>query len=439
MSSAENLAETGPETAFAVRWSSLVLLFLAILTDGFDTAAFSFVVPVLGREWGRTPAEFTPALVATNVGVVVGYLVCSKLTARWGRRAVVWSAVAFFSVSVLTTALAGSVAVLTVIRFVTGVGLGAVLPAAVSLGATCVPVLRRGSAAIGVTLGISAGGTVSGLVGGAMIAHLGWQSVFWLPGVLSMGLAVLLWWKLVRPEAQVSQAQAPAASAETEAAQPVRDYSGVRSLLSRGLAGRTALLWGFSFLALGCGYIIQSWLPTLLVQAGYRAGQVSFGTAAFSFGALVAGVLLVIVTARWGIPRVIAILCGLGVVCLGVFASTSPSFSGALVLSVLIGIGTGAATKGQSAIAVLTYPENCHTAGVAWSAALGRVGSIAGPGLVGLLLSLHVSVSGILSVTTFLLAGAGVLVVPFIRLTRRSPRHQAIQAAPAEREQTPAE
>jgi len=84
--SAEPAPTTAPPGPARVRWSIVTLAFLAVLLDGFDAASLSVVVPTLAKQWGTTPASFTAPLVLTNIGVVLGYLSCGRLGARYGRR-----------------------------------------------------------------------------------------------------------------------------------------------------------------------------------------------------------------------------------------------------------------------------------------------------------------------------------------------------------------
>ncbi|MEV5826817.1 MFS transporter [Spirillospora sp. NPDC052242] len=125
-----------------VLWTTVALAFAAVLVDGFDAAALAFSVPALGEQWDSSEAAFTAPLVLTNLGVVVGYLASGPLSARVGRRRLLISGVVFFAVATLLTALTlprQSVPVLSITRVLTGLGLGAVLPAAVALAADHAP------------------------------------------------------------------------------------------------------------------------------------------------------------------------------------------------------------------------------------------------------------------------------------------------------------
>jgi AAHS family 4-hydroxybenzoate transporter-like MFS transporter len=74
--------------------------------------------------------------------------------AKLGTRNVIFSAVVVFTLGSLLTAWSGSIVELTILRFVTGLGLGAVLPAAVSHATAVNPGRLRQSIAVVVMTGI---------------------------------------------------------------------------------------------------------------------------------------------------------------------------------------------------------------------------------------------------------------------------------------------
>lgn len=382
----------------------LLLLFLSIVADGFDTAAFGFVIPTLSAEWGLQPSDMTLPLLMTNLGVVVGYVTCGWLSARLGRHTVVWGSVAFYSIAIILTPLASSVAELTGFRFVTGIGLGAVLPAAVSLAVDLVSPRWRDAVALFTTLGLAFGITVSGLVGGSIIRDFGWEAAFWVPGVAAMALVPFMWWKLPHT---------PTASAP---AHEKGDGVGILSLFAKGLRARTSLLWSLAFFAFVTSYILQSWMPTFLIEYGFSPEQVPLGTAALGFGGLAGGLTLALLSARFGAPKLIAFGQGVAVFAIVLVAVAPLGAVGLLLLVGLSGAGQITGTVGQSALAVRIYNPAARTTGVGWSAALGRIGSIVGPAVGGLLLALGVPASMILLGTALPLLMAGVIVLIMAKL-----------------------
>jgi MFS transporter, AAHS family, 4-hydroxybenzoate transporter len=354
------------------RFDSIPLLFLALVADGFDTAAFAFVIPTLSREWGLHPAAFTLPLVIANIGAVAGFFWCGWLSARIGRHTVVWVSVMLFSLGTLLLPLATSITAMSSLRLAIGLGFGAVIPAAVSLASDIVPARLRASVSIVVLIGLSAGFTLGGLAGGRLLAQFGWHGVFWLPGAFFMLAAVLMWWRLPRLSPADPDPTAKAA---------------VRSLFAAGLRGRTIMLWTFAFIVFAAYYTLQSWLPTLLVSTGFTPAQAPLAAAAMGIGGIVGGALLAFGSAFTRVARLLIVVSAFAVVCL-VVASLVPTRL-AFLLTAMGGTGAGllASCNGSAAVAVDLYAGLTRTTGVAWVAGIGRVGSIAGPAVGGLLVA----------------------------------------------------
>lgn len=350
---------------------------MTILLDGFDTTSIGFVVPTLAREWNLPPAAFTPAFVMTSVGAVIGYVASGRLAAWTGRRSLILGAVLLFGLGTCATALVSTVNGLALLRLITGIGLGAAIPASISFAVDHGPAHRRETVTIAVAAGLALGSTIAGILGAQLIGRYGWQSVFWLGGVLPLVFFPVLWLLLPRDEEVAKE------GAVGDAERP-----SVAALFADGRASRTVALWCFSFLVFTSLYALSFWIPTLLLAFGFAASEVSLGSAALGAGGVVAGLLLVPLTAWFGTRTLM-----LAATCATVFlmAILATAVNGpSLVLPVIAALGAGliAGTLGQAALAVSIYGAALRTTGVGWSSALGRMGSILGPAVGGLLLSL---------------------------------------------------
>lgn len=384
-------------------WTTVALLFLVIATDGYDTASLSFVIPSLAQTWGLAPAAFTFPLVATAIGSVIGYIASGPLTARFGRRWVVLGSVAVFTAGTVATLLATSVTAMGLIRLVTGIGLGVVLPAAVSLAADVVPSSWRDSASIVVTMGMGTGAVVGGFVGAWLIAASGWHAIFWFGGAVSALLFVLLWWRLpdiavvVPDDAHAHRSQGP------------------RSLFADGTGISTVLLWSFALLVFIVFYTLQSWFPTFLIEYGFSAAQAPLAAAVIPSGAIVGGIVLATVGRRSGAAPALVVTVAVAVACL--IATALPfGVAGLLVLLAVAGAGIGGGCVGQLALAIGAYPPHARTTGVGFAAAFGRIGSILGPALGGLLLAAGLPAS---SIILLLAAPLGLAWIVLVVLARR--------------------
>ena len=92
----------GPDnTRTAGRNLSLLVCFLVIVLDGFNTTSISFVVPTLTHAWGLAPALFTSVFVATNIGAALGFMSTGPLSERFGLRSIGLASVVLFGASTL--------------------------------------------------------------------------------------------------------------------------------------------------------------------------------------------------------------------------------------------------------------------------------------------------------------------------------------------------
>lgn len=222
-------------------------------------------------------------------------MLSGRLSAWLGRRRAVVTGVLVFALGSVATAAAASIPTLTALRLFTDIGLGAVLPAAVSLSVAQFDPRRREVVAVAVIAGLSLGAVIGGLSGGWLIGHFGWASVFVLGGILPLLLAPALWFGLPTDRAAVT-----AGSSFAEGR--------VQELWASGLGLQTGLIWGFAFLIFVSTYALQLWIPTLLLSYGFSPQQAPQGLAAFGVGGLFGAILLTVFSAVAGVFRVLPLL-----------------------------------------------------------------------------------------------------------------------------------
>lgn len=365
-------------------YTVVITCFLIAMFDGFDINAITFTAPVLAREWGIAPAQMAPVFLATSAGAVLGYIACGALVARWGQRMVAATSVLLFSLGTLATITATDVFTMSLLRFVTSIGLGGALPVAVATAAGVMPERHRGTAAILVATGLSAGGVVGGVLGAPLMAHFGWTAIFIVGGLLPLLLvpAILL---VLR---------------NAESAPKGEGGKLVRELFRHGLAARTILLWLFSFLVFIDAYALLYWIPSLLSGMGMPSELAPTSTAVFSMGGLVGNIALTLLISRLGAPLTLMVATIVGLVSMAAFGLLHAPLD--LMMPLVFGIGAGSipCCVGQSALAVAFYPDRLRAAGIGWAAAVGRIGSILGPAVGGVALSLQLAPQQIILAAT---------------------------------------
>ncbi|TXI86997.1 MAG: MFS transporter, partial [Cupriavidus sp.] len=184
------LIDSQPFTPY--QWLILCLCFLIVAVDGFDTAAIGYIAPALVQEWGIQKSELGPVLSAALFGLAFGAIFAGPMADRVGRKRVLIVSVFFFGICSLATAFAPTLGWLTALRFLTGLGLGAAMPNAITLTSEFAPERRRAVLVNTMFCGFPLGSACGGFIAAALIPHYGWHSVLLLGGVLPIVLAFLL-------------------------------------------------------------------------------------------------------------------------------------------------------------------------------------------------------------------------------------------------------
>ena len=346
-----------------------VVLFL----EGYDIAAVGYAIPSLVDAWRVDPSVFTEALVAGNVGLVLGSTGAGLLGDRAGRRPVLISCVKVFGVFSLLSALVDSPMQLASVRLLTGLGLGGGIPLAVALVSDLAPPTAQGHLVILMAAGIPIGFTLGGLLASQLVPLFGWPAIFVLGGVLPLAMVPLLALRL------------PESIALSRAARP-RNL--VAALFRDGHAPYTALLWAMNLLNLLSNFLILLWTPAILHSSGAIPSQAIFATSMFGLGIILGALLTASVADRLGVEQVLTYTVAFGALCVLSIGLLEPRFS---VLSVIIcgaGVGIGGCQAGLISLSGRIYPSHIRSTGAGWALGLGRVGAIVGPLLGGVLLGL---------------------------------------------------
>src|SRR5215468_2628290 len=118
-------AANAAKPASQFQWLPLVLCGMTVFVEGYDAQFMGYVVPGIAADWGVAPQILTPALAMGLVGLMFGAFFIAPLADTYGRRKLVLYSVAAFGILTIATAVAETLTVLVVFRFLTGLGLGA--------------------------------------------------------------------------------------------------------------------------------------------------------------------------------------------------------------------------------------------------------------------------------------------------------------------------
>jgi len=387
----------------------LVIAGLAVLMDGFDVQAMGFVAPAVIQAWGVSKASLGPVFGAGLLGMLVGSLALSVLADRVGRRPVMLGATLFFACGMLATARVTTIGELEAIRFVTGLGLGAIMPNAMALVGEHSAAGNRVTMMMLVSCGFTGGAVLGGLVSAAIIPAYGWQSVFYVGGAFPLVLAALMVGGL--PESGEFVAQRAAAAKRAGAP--------VMQLFQAGRTRTTLLLWAVNFLNLINLYFLANWLPTIATSAGMRMSSAVLLGTMLQVGGVVGTVAMGPVIDRVGFRRVLVPVFAVAAVAIALIGRAglpAPVLFGVVTVAGLCIIGGQPAVN---ALAASYYPTSLRSTGIGWSLGVGRVGSILGPTLGGELIRREWSNASIFA-TVAVPAALSAVLVYFVRDDPRS-------------------
>lgn len=379
---------------------------LCLIMDGFDLQAIGFVGPALRREF-HVPAETMGTLFsAALVGVLFGSLLFSMLADRIGRRPVLIGVTLYFSALSLITARADTVDHLIVIRFLAGLGLGGIMPNAMALVGEYSPARSRVISMMVVSNGFTLGAAFGGPIAAYIIPHYGWRGVFYFGAVTPLVITVLMflllpeslqylalrgndkrklagWLKHVDPAVQIAPDTQFVTEEETKKGVPMVQ------LFHDGRALGTVLLWVVNFMNLLNLYFLSNWLPIVVSTAGYSNSVAVNSAAVLQVGGVVGTLVLSALVDRIGFTTVLTMSFTLACVSIALIGQPFLSLALLFVVVFLAGFGIPGSQAGLNAFAATYYPTDLRSTGVGSGLGIGRIGSIIGPLIGGMLLGRH--------------------------------------------------
>ncbi|QGZ66766.1 MFS transporter [Paraburkholderia acidisoli] len=425
----------------------IAICVLVLVLDGFDAVMIAYVAPFLAGSLHLAPRELGPLFASGMLGLTVGAFGCGALADKLGRKRVLIASVAIFGGFTLVAASFHELGWLVTLRFLAGIGLGGAGPSAMALIAEMCPSGRRSSQLAWLGCGIPFGGGVAGLVATRLIPAYGWSSMFVVGGLLPLLLLAAIALRVpdsvrflllhhagqekvrrimtkIAPELDFANARFVS---RNEADQGER-RAFVLDLFRGGLATSTLLLWLASFCILMVTYFLTNWLPILLHSTQHTLPQISLLLGLFLVGSPVGSLIVGFLMDRYSKPLCMGACALLAAVCLLVVGQVVSDIRMAAVVIALVGAACGACVTGASIIASFLYPTAARATGIGWTAGCGRLGSVFGTLIGGMLLATGMQVPELLKLAA---APCALASVSFLALRYAARRRSTGVAATA--------
>ena len=398
---------------FVVRRVILLSIAVAFL-DGFDLNVMAYLAAYLTDDFQLSRIEMGNLFAAGMFGMMLGGMLFGFLGDKFGRRPMIIVAVVLFGLSTLVLALVDSYEQMLAVRVLNGIALGGPLPLCWALTIEYAPKRIRATVVTLVMMGFTIGSSLGAPFTIWLVPLYGWESAFFVGGILTLILAGVLYMTL--PESvrfMVGRERDPALIARyLKAIEPTLHVSDearfilgdeqqtkpntfkIARLFDGPLKWITPLLWaGYVAGATGI-YFKSSWTPLVLELVGFTRTEAATFTSISAIGSAIGGLILMRFTDRKG-PIAIAVMALLAVPMLLVVGLLETNAALFLGLNFIAGILVGGAQYGMHSIAGLYYPSVYRANGAGWASSVAKIGSIIGPMAGGLILATQFPVKNI--------------------------------------------
>jgi AAHS family benzoate transporter-like MFS transporter len=376
----------------------MAICFASIVFDGYDLAVFGATVPsILAHEgWQVTPAQAGQIGGFALFGMLLGTLVVGAVTDIIGRRKIMLIAIVWFSVSMGLTALAQSPEFFGLMRFVTGLGLGAIVPTTIAMTVEYSPKDRRQLNNALMYSGYSFGGIFAALLALALLPQTDFRVMYAVGAVSLLTLFPAAWRYLPESVAFLAvkgrHEEAARLAAQyglvlddvTAAATPSKlgtadnRFAGIRTLFTRKYIAASLLFPAACFCGLLLVYGLNTWLPQIMRQAGYELGSSLAFLLALNVGAIGGVIGASRLADRLGSKRVTVATFLAATISVLLMSSNLPTAL-LFVLVAVAGLGSVGTQILVAGYVAVHYPDSSRATALGWAMGIGRIGAILGP------------------------------------------------------------
>jgi len=381
-----------------------VLITLITLFDGYDTFNPAYVIHYVMQPWGLQPSQAGLLVSSGLIGFLFGAMGHGMVADRYGRRNTLLAGLWIINVMTLLTAMfATDFASFCGLRFLTGLGLGVLLPLGTTYINELAPQRVSNSFSLwGVTFGWSLGGVVAGLVGVFLTPTYGWQILYFV-GTMSIPLTLVVHAVLpespkflaargrvkelralmsrLRPERRAVYENAVFRTTEQTVSQNT-----IAALLAPRFRRASLTIWLTAFLTLFAIFGLTGWIPTVMIKRGETFA------ASFGFGALLqamsffGGLMLATLADRGfaATPRLLGTWWAIGGLAVGALVFVNGHGFNIAVVAIA-GFCVIGAQHVLNNFTANSYETGLRASGVGMELGVGRVGAILGPYVIGLL------------------------------------------------------
>lgn len=419
----KSLIDHNPMSTFQVL--IVAICFILNMNDGIDVLVVSFSGSEIVKEWGLSKTELGYIFSAGLMGMTVGAFFLAPLGDKIGRRKVFLLSLVLITGGMLLVFVSAAYWQLLVLRFLTGIGIGGILP---TMAATASEFSNNKQRDFNVGL-VQAGWPVGAILTGFFCAYTipayGWRFAFLFAGCISLLMLVLVWVYMTDSLDFLSKQQPENAQQKINILLSKMGHEGISALPEKPLHQTTApvkalfsseyrnstfKLWVAIFFGFLTLYTLMSWVPNIAKEAGLPFEMATYVGIALNAGAAIGTAGLGFVAGRFGLQKTVLgfMLCAFAVML--IYGNVPLTTALIFVTIFLIGIFVQGGFNGIYPTISRVYPTEIRTTGVGFSIGVGRFGAILGPTLFGVLSDAGFSTATLFSLFSLPLLVTGLFV-----------------------------
>ncbi|WLG95209.1 MFS transporter [Pseudomonas sp. FP198] len=388
-----------------------IIIALAFFFDSMDLAMMTFLLGSIRTEFGLSAAEAGLLASSSFFSMVLGASLSGLLADRFGRKPVFQWSIVLWGLASYLCSTAQDVETLTLFRILLGVGMGMEFPIAQSMLSELIPARQRGRYIALMDGFWPLGFVAAGVLSYFLLPLIGWRDIFLVLAVPAVFVLVIRFFipespRWLEQAGRGAEADAVlkriedkvrASLGRQDLPEPIRlptlstapgnFFSALAQIWSPLYRQRTMMIWSVWFFALLGFYGLTSWLGALLQQSGFAVTQSVYYTVLISLGGIPGFLMAAWLVERWGRKPVCVItLLGGGV--MAFLYGQSAVFGGNVTLLIGSGLLMQFFLFGMWAVLYTytpeLYPTSARATGSGFASAVGRIGSLLGPLVTGL-------------------------------------------------------
>ncbi len=348
------------------QYLTILICFFLNVIDGVDVLIMSYTSPVITSDWSISSDTLGVVFSSGLLGMAIGALLLAPQADYIGRKKIILISVIIISSGVFFTGFSKNIYHLIVLRFFSGIGIGAMLATTASIVSECTPNRSKDFWISFILAGYPIGAMIAGYISNIIIDIYSWEYVFFIFGAISLIFIPIVYFLM-------SESIVFLKINKTK-----NQTVPLLSLFSKTYFTQTLKLWMAFFFSFGCLYFLISWIPKLVTETGLSLKLGIYSGTIFNLGAFFGIITQGYFSSKFGVKKTISsflFLTGVIMILIDFFVGSDLM----LIVFGILGFAIQGGFVGLYSVAARIYPSEFRTTGIGWGIGIGRLGAVIGP------------------------------------------------------------